>query len=348
MCLVVGESRTSLAAEATGAIDVLKKVGPEGQGVVEARAAWEALSKADVSELPTILASLDGADPLPANYIRAAAETIVARQVSAGKPLPTKELEAFLLDQKHEPRARRMVFEWLTRNDAATAERLTPLMLNDPSVELRRDAVARLLALAEKSLTDGQKDAAKKLFGDALAAARDDDQVTKATDKLKELGETVDLPKHFGFIMEWKLIAPFDNRELKGFNVAYPPEKKVDFAEKLVGQDGKECVWADHVTADARGIVNLNEALGKFKGAVSYAVAEFTVDKETPVQFRLGCATGWKLWLNGEFLFGREEYHRGIVIDQYQVNGVMKPGKNQILLKVCQNEQTEDWAQEWK
>ena len=66
------------------------------------------------------------------------------------------------------------------------------------------------------------------------------------------------------------------------------------------------------------------------------------------MEFRFGTPNAWKLWLNGELLFGREEYHRGMFYDQYQVRGQLKPGKNVILMKICQNEQKEDWAQDWK
>ena len=35
-------------------------------------------------------------------------------------------------------------------------------------------------------------------------------------------------------------------------------------------------------------------------------------------------------------------------LDQYRMRGTLKPGKNVILIKVCQNEQTEEWAQRWQ
>ena len=56
----------------------------------------------------------------------------------------------------------------------------------------------------------------------------------------------------------------------------------------------------------------------------------------------------WKLWLNGKYLFGRDEYHRGMAIDQYRVPAKLKAGKNVILLKLCQNEQDDDWAQRYQ
>jgi hypothetical protein len=34
-------------------------------------------------------------------------------------------------------------------------------------------------------------------------------------------------------------------------------------------------------------------------------------------------------------------------IDQYRAQAKLQPGTNRLLLKICQNEQTEDWAQRW-
>jgi hypothetical protein len=35
-------------------------------------------------------------------------------------------------------------------------------------------------------------------------------------------------------------------------------------------------------------------------------------------------------------------------VDQYVAHGKLKQGTNQILVKVCQNEQEESWAQRWQ
>jgi hypothetical protein len=34
-------------------------------------------------------------------------------------------------------------------------------------------------------------------------------------------------------------------------------------------------------------------------------------------------------------------------MDQYAATGMLRAGRNELLIKVCQNEQTEEWAQEW-
>ena len=70
-------------------------------------------------------------------------------------------------------------------------------MLDDPSLELRRDAVARLLTAAEKSTSDGKKDEGLATYRKALVSARDLDQLKIITEALQKLGQSVDLRSPF-------------------------------------------------------------------------------------------------------------------------------------------------------
>jgi hypothetical protein len=54
------------------------------------------------------------------------------------------------------------------------------------------------------------------------------------------------------------------------------------------------------------------------------------------------------IFLNGKKLFEREEYHHGSPLDANIGKGTLKKGENVIVLKVCQNNQTEPWAQNWQ
>ncbi len=85
-----------------------------------------------------------------------------------------------------------------------------------------------------------------------------------------------------------------------------------------------------------------------YKGAVMYLATDFVADKARPVEVRLGTPNAWKVWVNGKLLFAREEYHRGMAIDQYRVPAKLKEGRNTILVKLCQNEQDQDWAQRYQ
>ncbi|GIW81911.1 MAG: hypothetical protein KatS3mg105_3718 [Gemmatales bacterium] len=69
--------------------------------------------------------------------------------------------------------------------------------------------------------------------------------------------------------------------------------------------------------------------------------------REQNVQLRMGSNNAVKIFVNGKLIFFREEYHHGMVMDQYIAPCQLKAGKNEILLKVCQNEQDQPWAQKW-
>ena len=328
------------------ALAALKKVGPEGRGNAEAASAWQTLSKADAHSIPVLLAAMDDANDLAVNWLRAAVDTIADRELKAGGKLPIAALHAFLGGTRHHPRARRLAFELIARVEPAEADKLVPTFADDPSVELRRDAVQRLLETADAALATN-KVGATKGFRAALNAARDEGQIKKAAAELRKLGQEVDLPRHFGFLMTWKIIGPFDNAKLVGFDAAYPPEKEVNLAAEHDGKAGK-VRWSDLVTKDDYGMVNFNKPFGDLKGVTGYAFTEFNAALARPAELRLGCKNGWKIWFNGKLLFGRDEYHRGSRIDQYRLPIELKAGKNTLLVKACQNEEVKDWTKEWE
>ncbi len=326
---------------------VLRKVEKEGKGNQAATAAWaELVARSDASQLPVILGALDGAGPLAANWIRSAADAVAERELQKGK-LTTGGLEQFLADKRHDGRARRMAFEWIARADTGAPDRLIPRMLDDPSLELRRDAVARVIAAADKQLAEQKNDEAARGYRQAIAAARDLDQIKTLSEALKKLGQPVNLAEHFGFLLDWKLVGPFDNHAGKGFDVAYPPERAVDLKANYETPAGSVS-WIDHHTDDEYGMVDLNKAIGKHMGAAAYAVATFQSDRARPIELRLGCENANKIWLNGRLLSLAEVYHANGTMDQYVGRGELKAGQNLVLLKICQNEQKEDWAQDWK
>jgi len=349
LVLLVGASGLPAATsdtELSAILASIKQVGTKGSGHRPAQAAWRKLADADASQLPSILVALDDASPLAANWLRAGAEAIVARQIAAGGTLPTAALEEFLVDRQHSPRSRRLAYEWLVRVDRATADRLLPGMLDDPSLELRRDAVALLLARGETTLKGDPREA-QAILTNALNHARDLDQIRAAIGKLNELGVKIDLARQLGFVMHWKVIGPFDNAGGRGFAAVYPPEQAVDLAATYEGKSGP-VKWQDAEASDELGHVDLNQALGTHKGAAAYAYAEIESGREQPVELRLGSANANKIWLNGKLLADFEVYHAFTTLDQYVGRGRLDRGTNRILLKICQNEQTEEWAAQWQ
>jgi len=327
-------------------LDSLLAVGPNGAGSRQAAQAWEQLVKLDADQLPAVLAALDRSGPLAANWICTAADAIADRELREGGKLPAAELEPFVLDTRHNPRARRLAYEWLLRVDPTAEERIIPRMLHDKSLEMRRDAVARLIGEAVHVAELGEPTNAVPLYRRALAAARDLDQIRLLAGRLRKLGHEVDLPRHMGFLVRWKLIGPFDNTGEKGFHVVYPPEREIDPHGSYQGKHGT-VRWIDYATTDPFGKVDLNKALGEEKGVAAYAMAEFLSDRRQEVELRLTSSNAVKLWLDGKLLDEHNVYHAGSQLDHYTSPAVLQPGRNVILVKVCQNEQTQDWARPW-
>lgn len=324
----------------------IRSVSREGEGNEKAAAAWKAVTTADAAALPEVLAAMNGANPLAENWLRTAVGVIADRALEQ-KTLPVKAVQAFLHDTQNSPTARVVAFDLLQRSEPELAEKLTPDLLEDPSSELRRHPVAKLIETGDEALAQDKKEAAVATYQQAMNSARDEDQIKALAKKLKDLNSPVDLPQHFGFIMNWKLIAPFSNTERKGFDTVFPPEKEIKLDAAYAGKNG-EVKWTDFTSQDEYGMVDFNKPFTMLKEVTGYAYAEFDSAEERDAQVRLGCKNGWKVWVNGELLFARDEYHRGAKLDQYKLPVRLKKGKNTVLVKCCQNEQTETWTVEWQ
>lgn len=351
--LCLGTATVSRADSTQELLKTLKNVGREGQGNVAASQALKELTQKEADVLPEILKAFEGASPLAINWLRGGFETIADESIKQNEPLPVKELKAFIENTKQDRNARRLAFEWLRKVEPQTAEQMVPAFLQDSSAELRREAVAKLLEEAKAIDEKKSPRLAVAVYKKALTGAVDEDQVKEIVAPLKKLGEKVDLPKHFGFLTAWHITGPFENRGGIGFDAVYPPEKEVDLSATYEtkfddGFEGGQVRWEAFETTDEYGLVNIQTDIKNYKGSCMYAVATFESDKDQTVQLRLGTPNAWKLWVNGKLVFAREEYHRGTKMDQYRVSADLKKGDNEILVKVCQNEQTQDWAQRYQ
>ncbi|MGE4003821.1 MAG: hypothetical protein AB7I48_26840, partial [Planctomycetaceae bacterium] len=267
-------------------LNQIKAVNAKGAGHREAQSALRELQGADASALLPILRASNDANPLALNWLRAAFETIADRTLKAGRPLPFNELEAFIRDTSHASRVRRLAYEWLIKVDPSAPDRLIPGMLDDPSEELRRDAVARLIAAAQQAAQDGDKAQSQATWRQALGGAVDEDQVNAIVAGLKELGDEVDLVGHFGMLMEWNLIGPFDNKDMKGFDMAYPPERELNFRATYEGQLGP-VQWQPYISDKPDGLFDIGELVFNHKGSVMYATTTFISGEKQDVEFRL-------------------------------------------------------------
>lgn len=327
-------------AAVPASVDLLVKVGREGEGNEAASAAWRDVVKSGPAVLPAVLASMGKGSAVADNWLRLAGDTIVSSSKSG---MPLAEVESFLKDTRNHAAGRLLAFDLLRQADAKRAEALEPALAEDPVQELRRGAVeGRIRAARSKTGAD-----AKAAWRSALDVVRDEDQTKIIYAALKNLGEQVNLPRHFGFLMKWNVIGPFDNTGGKGFDAVFPPEKTIDAGATYDGKGGP-VKWQPFESRDDYGKLDFNKPFGMLKGATAYAATTFDSPEDRDAELRLGCKNGWKVWLNGELLFSRDEYHRGQQMDQYKMKCRLKKGSNVILVKCCQDEQKEEWTVEWE
>ena len=330
-----------------GALDdslkALTAVEREGRGNEAASTAWKDLVQAGPSALPALLAATGKGSPVADNWLRLAGDVIVDHALRIQQPLPLTEIEAFVKDTAHAASARQLAFDLLQQADQPRADALEPSLLADPVQGLRRGAVQRLIDAGKTKDAPGMK----AIYLQALDAVRDEDQTKFLADELKKLGVPVDLPRHFGFLMKWQVIGPFDNTERKGFETVFAPEKELKLDGTYDGKD-KPVKWQSFESQDEYGKLDFNKPLGLQKEVTAYATTTFDSRTEREAELRLGCKNAWKVWLNGELIFGRDEYHRGQQMDQYKLQCRLKKGANTVLVKCCQNEQKEDWTVEWE
>lgn len=279
------------------------------------------------------LAAFAEATPGGVNWLTNGLDRAVERM---GDQVPLAELAAFVADPTRPSRGRTLAYRWLRSRDAAKAAALLDGMLDDPALPLRRAAIEKRLA----SVADAAEPEQVAVHREMLAAARDVDQVQAIATWLREHGDEVDVSKVLGFVKKWRASETFDNVGGIGYAAVYPPEKAAAAPEATA--------WKEVAAEGDQGAVDLNAALGTLKGVVSYAVAEVDMPRGRTAEVRIGSPCAVVVWVNGEKVIDREVYHASEAIDQYVGEATFRAGTNTVLVKCCQNEQTESWAADWK
>jgi hypothetical protein len=338
---------SSLVGRAGGSADSQKDIRTlvgQGGGTALGRAAWRRLSAAGPELLPQLLQAMDTPDVVAANWVRTAFDRILDRALQdKGKGIDVAVLLAFAKDAKRQGRARRLALDTVERLRPGTTAGLLSGWLEDP--EFRFEAVAALLDKAKKLAAGNDKAGATLAFTGALESSRDIAQGRAAAAGLLDLKVRASVTRHLGFLTDWYLIGPFDARGQKGFHLSYPPEKSIDLNAELAGKSGK-LRWkhyrtqepAPKVPARFVSLVDLRakDALGDADDAVAFAYTAITVPAARKVEFRGAADDNFSVWVNGQRVFGFEEYRNGVRHDRHRFPVQLRTGVNTILVKVCQ------------
>lgn len=135
----------------------------------------------------------------------------------------------------------------------------------------------------------------------------------------------------------WSYCGPFDHAGGKGFDTVYPPEQGIDLKAKYDGKGGEKVGWQAGKFAD--GSVN---SLAVFKPehntwCAVYLHRELDFGGAFDLPISLGSDDSLTVWLNGQKLLA-ENTSRGAAPDQNKLTLKLRPGKNDLLLKICQGD----------
>ena len=320
-------------------------VGQKGEGGAAAVPAVERLSGAPADRLPALFAAMGDAGPIGRNLLSGAAQAVAdGLEPAELKPLLAMPLAA----RDTHPEAAALAFTLLDQAapDAAAAY-LARSGLNSPAPPVRRAAVAAALT----ELGDGGNPEALQAL---LDRTLDRDQVETIADRLKAAGEPVDLSRQFGFLTNWQLVGPFDHRGGIAWDRTLPPEETPGWFDPdatfptQYPDVGGTVAWQPLTTDEDFGTLDVAGDLSNWKGSAVMLAREYKAPAAGPVTFRIGTPNAFKLYLNGELVFARPEYHRGTRMDQYVIPAEVASGRNVLMVKLLQNEQEDSWAQDYQ
>jgi putative heme-binding domain-containing protein len=204
---------------------------------------------------------------------------------------------------------------------------LTGLIVEEtPDAITLRDGNGKDTRIAKKDIESRTKSAKSLMPEDIVAYVTEDDLVDLVAYlfELKTSALGVDT---------WHVIGPFDNGEGDaGLDVAYPPEKGIDFKATYPGKSGK--VGWRTVRTDAQGYVDLRAFFAPDSdGIVSYLYQEIESPQDQEATLLLGTDDGCKLWVNDKLVHTSRE-HRAAAPAQDAVKLSLRKGTNRVLLKI--------------
>ena len=137
----------------------------------------------------------------------------------------------------------------------------------------------------------------------------------------------------------WSVIGPFDNTNGAGYDKAFIREEAKQFDTTLTDDGYKRQIsWTQRTDKTFDGYVDFDTIFGGgLNWVAAYAWTTLTVPNERTVHIHFGSDDQAKIWLNGESVFTDSTAH-SVIIDHATIPVTLKPGKNSILVKVCEEE----------
>lgn len=164
-------------------------------------------------------------------------------------------------------------------------------------------------------------------------------------------GQTISIPVEnikadCTFVRQFYVIGPFDNKNGKGLDTAYPPEvEEFDPSKSYIGKDGKVVKWQIptnlQIDFGFPVFINFDSMFTPNDLTTAYAFTYIASDEEKDVLLLVGSDDGCAVWVNGEKVF-KYDGLRAAFPAQDAIKVKLKKGINTILMKVA--EQMGGWG----
>ncbi len=133
----------------------------------------------------------------------------------------------------------------------------------------------------------------------------------------------------------WHVIGPFDNADGKGFDAVHPPEKEIRLDAAYAGTGGKPVRW-QRKDAFKDGVVNDLKIFETNDYVCAYLYREIESPVAQAVPADLGSDDTITVWLNGKKLLAKK-VARPCKLGDEHLTLPLRQGRNQLLMKICQN-----------
>ena len=141
-------------------------------------------------------------------------------------------------------------------------------------------------------------------------------------------------PSERRFIIDWNLIGPFDAPDMAHLQVAYPPEKEIDFDKTYQGKNNVPLQWKT-IKAEPSGFMRLENRITPSERGIVYGLVYVHSPDKRDVLLLLGSDDGVRVWINGNLIHTNPAY-RGAYPDQDRIPVTLDKGWNTLLIKVLQ------------
>ncbi|EDP70136.1 hypothetical protein FBALC1_11402 [Flavobacteriales bacterium ALC-1] len=138
-------------------------------------------------------------------------------------------------------------------------------------------------------------------------------------------------------ISDWEYCGVFENLNMSGIDIPYPPEKEPDLGVLFDAQSNGMTQW--YHNKHTFELYNFFSNHDEFGYGVNYAQTFIESDKDQTVVLKLGKSGLVKVWLNDALIIEKnEKYITELDAYSYKVN--LKKGINRILIKIALNSET--------